>query len=377
MFFRLWPTKRGHPRGATFAPAREIAFAMRCSLGRKFRMHSTFSSKVSGWKDSTGSESSLLENEVKASKTRNAKSSGNPSILTLPNGIHGFAGSGGLLARSESRRDVALKGMYPVNQYHRVPRIILIRHGESLGNVDESAYVTTADWRIPLTEEGRKQARLAGQKLRNIFSQDAEEKVFFYASPYRRTQETLELAASQLVPHQILGVREEPRISEQQFGNFQNVAEVQRAKNERKSFGRFFYRFPNGEAGLDVYSRVTSFISTVFRDCAQFRADGVDLSKVNICIVTHGLTLRLFLMRWFQFSVEEFEATMNPANGSVIVLQRRENEQGLQWYEINRQLLERLNLPQFHKQRRFEMARKLREQCRLRGESDTFFKNDE
>ena len=33
--------------------------------------------------------------------------------------------------------------------------------------------------------------------------------------------------------------------------------------SERKAFGRFYYRFPNGEAGFDVYSRVTSFISTV------------------------------------------------------------------------------------------------------------------
>jgi hypothetical protein len=32
------------------------------------------------------------------------------------------------------------------------------RHGQSMGNVDESAYVTTADWRIPLTEIGVKQA---------------------------------------------------------------------------------------------------------------------------------------------------------------------------------------------------------------------------
>mmetsp|Transcript_10816 Transcript_10816/g.20018 ORF Transcript_10816/g.20018 Transcript_10816/m.20018 type:complete len:113 (+) Transcript_10816:201-539(+) len=41
----------------------------------------------------------------------------------------------------------------------RPRRIILIRHGQSEGNVDERAYVTTADWRIPLTEVGRNQAK--------------------------------------------------------------------------------------------------------------------------------------------------------------------------------------------------------------------------
>ena len=40
----------------------------------------------------------------------------------------------------------------------RPKRIILLRHGQSLGNVDESAYVTTADWRIPLTDLGKDQA---------------------------------------------------------------------------------------------------------------------------------------------------------------------------------------------------------------------------
>ena len=57
-------------------------------------------------------------------------------------------------------------------------------------------------------------------------------------------------------------------------------------------FGRFFYRFPQGEAGLDVYNRVTGFIETVRR-----RHTG---SECCIVIVTHGLALRLFLMRWFQ-----------------------------------------------------------------------------
>ena len=40
----------------------------------------------------------------------------------------------------------------------RPKRIVLLRHGQSLGNVDESAYVTTADWRIPLTDLGKDQA---------------------------------------------------------------------------------------------------------------------------------------------------------------------------------------------------------------------------
>ena len=44
----------------------------------------------------------------------------------------------------------------------RPRRIILIRHGESLGNIDEVAYTTTPDWKIPLTRRGRAQAADVG-----------------------------------------------------------------------------------------------------------------------------------------------------------------------------------------------------------------------
>lgn len=40
---------------------------------------------------------------------------------------------------------------------------------------------------------------------------------------------------------------------EVQFGNLHNVETLRRCRQERNEFGRFFYRFPDGEAGLDVY----------------------------------------------------------------------------------------------------------------------------
>ena len=53
--------------------------------------------------------------------------------------------------------------------FHRAKRIILIRHGESEGNVDESAYVNTADWQICLTDKGKRQAQNAGAKLKKHY----------------------------------------------------------------------------------------------------------------------------------------------------------------------------------------------------------------
>ena len=67
------------------------------------------------------------------------------------------------------------------------------------------------------------------------------------------------------------------------------------AKAERSEFGRFFYRFPSGEAGLDVYNRVSSFIPTLVRDCTQYDIAGHNLDNVNIVIVTHGESLWWYL----------------------------------------------------------------------------------
>lgn len=130
----------------------------------------------------------------------------------------------------------------------RPRRIVLLRHGESLGNVDESAYVTTADWRIPLTNLGKEQAVEAGRCLREKISEE-DAKIVFYYSPYLRTKQTLDELLPYFSDGEILSCLEEPRISEQQIGNFQNVQQVLDAKKERSKFGRFFYRFPSGECG--------------------------------------------------------------------------------------------------------------------------------
>jgi len=71
-----------------------------------------------------------------------------------------------------------------------------------------------------------------------------------------------------------------------------------------------------------VYNRVTLFLSTLFRDWE--RKDNTIINSVNVIIVTHGQTLRLFLMRWFQFSVKEFEETRNPQTGAVVVMHRED-----------------------------------------------------
>uniref|UniRef100_A0A1D2AFU0 Broad-range acid phosphatase DET1 n=1 Tax=Auxenochlorella protothecoides TaxID=3075 RepID=A0A1D2AFU0_AUXPR len=198
-------------------------------------------------------------------------------------------------------------------------RIVLIRHAESEGNVDNIAYTYLPDSRVPLTTYGWQQALTAGERVREVSSGDAHPpRLFFYTSPYLRSKQTFEGVAAAFDPGQIMGAQEEVQLREQDFGNFQDAEGKQREKAERLRFGRFFYRFPNGESGADVYDRMTIFEDHLVRDINAGRF-GPDATLV---LVTHGLALRIFLMRWFHWTVEEFMGVFNPPNAEPLVLER-------------------------------------------------------
>lgn len=42
---------------------------------------------------------------------------------------------------------------------------------------------------------------------------------------------------------------------------------------------------------------------------------------MNLVIVSHGLTLRVFLMRWYKWTVEQFERLNNLPNANMMVMQ--------------------------------------------------------
>ena len=141
-------------------------------------------------------------------------------------------------------------------------RIILVRHGESEGNLDTAAYTTTPDPKIQLTESGLLQAQEAGARLHSLISSSnpssPEWRVYFYVSPYDRTRSTLREIGRSFSRRRVIGVREECRIREQDFGNFQVEERMRETKVDRERFGRFFYRFPEGESAADVFDRVSS-----------------------------------------------------------------------------------------------------------------------
>ncbi|GAA3708655.1 histidine phosphatase family protein [Streptomyces tremellae] len=190
----------------------------------------------------------------------------------------------------------------------RPRRIVLVRHGESEGNADDSVYERVPDHALGLTARGERQAQETGGRLREAFG---AERVSVYVSPYRRTHQTLRAFG---LDSDLVRVREEPRLREQDWGNWQDREDVQRQKAYRDAYGHFFYRFAQGESGADVYDRVGAFLESLHRG---FEEPG---SPPNVLIVTHGLTMRLFCMRWFHWSVAEFEALANPGNAEARTL---------------------------------------------------------
>lgn len=200
---------------------------------------------------------------------------------------------------------------------HRPKRIFLLRHAESLGNIDETAYSRIPDSLMPITEKGWEQAQDAGALLQQVIQ---NERVNFFVSPYLRAQQTYEGIMMKLDGPTRGGRhywREEPRLREQDFGNLQNAEAIKRCQQERGKFGTFYYRFPQGESGADVYDRVSSFMETLHREF-----DKPD-SPANFALVTHGITLRLFLMRYFHWTVNHFQRLRNPDNCQILLMEKQ------------------------------------------------------
>ena len=231
----------------------------------------------------------------------------------------------------------------PFSHPHTIPnRLILVRHGQSQGNVNSKVYETTPDNQIHLTAKGFQQATKIGQVLHSVVG--SQESIRFYVSPYVRTRETLagiaeawggvdqmQCKVSSLPQHNKVAPNnssssssvkwsEDPRIREQDFGNFQDANKMKEEFSKRNRFSRFFYRFENGgESAADVYDRVSLFLESLYRHWKRKKGH---LEKHTTIVVAHGITTQVFFMRWFQYSVDEFLQYANPLNCEAAVLER-------------------------------------------------------
>jgi len=184
--------------------------------------------------------------------------------------------------------------------------IRLVRHGESLANTGERHPHHEGDYLTPLSEKGHQQAIAAGARLG---SADVKSSLI-YTSPYVRSQETLDgILRGAGLERTDLTIREDPRLREMDIG-YADLGEQQRL---RIKHGWFFYRFSGGESPADCYDRVSGFLASLMRETQRQRAD-------KVVIVTHGMALRCFVMRFMHLTVQEFESLKNPQNCEIVTI---------------------------------------------------------
>jgi 2,3-bisphosphoglycerate-dependent phosphoglycerate mutase len=172
-----------------------------------------------------------------------------------------------------------------------VPKLILIRHGQSLWNA-EDRFTGWVD--VPLTDLGRQEARRAGERLRGVPFEVA------YTSTLTRAQETLSIALETLgvsVP-----IIRDQALNERHYGDLQGLNKARTAEKfgaeQVKVWRRSFdIPPPNGESLKDTAERTLPF----FERCIL---GDIALGK-NVLVVAHGNSNRSIVMKLDRLSGEE------------------------------------------------------------------------
>jgi broad specificity phosphatase PhoE len=211
-----------------------------------------------------------------------------------------------------------------------VTELILVRHGESIGNVAreeaessgaQSISMPMRDADVPLSEVGVQQARAVGRWLAANPEQQPDA---VWCSPYVRARQTAQTALAELADPPAL--RQDERIRDRELGVLdlltrRGVIDQFPAEAQRRSWlGKFYYRPPGGESWADLVLRIRAFLADLERT-----GHGRQL------IVSHDAVILLFryvLEQLDEDAVFQIARTGSVTNASVSRLVRRESEPG-------------------------------------------------
>lgn len=183
--------------------------------------------------------------------------------------------------------------------------IKLVRHGQSLANIGKVKQHEVGDSTIEISALGRQQAFEAGKQIGSQFLESS----LIYCSPYQRTRQTCQeiMNGANITP--ALNVYEDPRLREVERGYLD-----ERPQHPlRKVHGWFYYRHAGGESPADCYDRTCSFLESLMRQAQRKNVR-------SALIISHGMTIRCFVMRFLHLTVEQFDMMKNPANGDIITI---------------------------------------------------------
>jgi broad specificity phosphatase PhoE len=219
--------------------------------------------------------------------------------------------------------------------------LILVRHGESEGNVAREAaeaeqadeiLINQRDPDVPLSARGRSQAEALGRWLAEL--EPERRPHIAWASSYVRARQTAEIA---------LGTAEMPiplhvdeRLRDRELGILDRLTSrgiTARFPDEaarRRYLGKMYYRPPGGESWADMALRLRSFLA----DLDRAHEAGCGLVVCHDAVI---LVLRYVLEELTETQVLDIAATQSLGNASVSRLVRPERKGPWQPVEFNLQ----------------------------------------
>jgi 2,3-bisphosphoglycerate-dependent phosphoglycerate mutase len=172
-----------------------------------------------------------------------------------------------------------------------MPKLILIRHGQSIWNL-ENRFTGWVD--VPLTKMGEEEARAAAKKMHGMQVDVA------YTSALRRAQHTLDIILETMGLE--TPVIRDQALNERHYGDLQGLNKEDTAKRfgaDQVKIWRRSYDVPppNGEALKNTAERTLPFFDRcILGDIRQGK---------NVLVVAHGNSNRSIVMQLDKLSKEE------------------------------------------------------------------------
>lgn len=186
-----------------------------------------------------------------------------------------------------------------------MPKLVLVRHGQSQWNL-ENRFTGWVD--IPLTEEGRLEARRAGRSLKGMTFTKA------FTSKLQRAQETLRIILEEMGREDI-PIIEDEALNERHYGDLQGLNKAETAKKFGEAQVHIWRRSydiapPHGESLKDTAARTLPFFNAHMMPVVK--------SGQNVLVAAHGNSLRAIVMELDHLTKEQV-LNLNIATGVPII----------------------------------------------------------
>jgi broad specificity phosphatase PhoE len=191
--------------------------------------------------------------------------------------------------------------------------VVLLRHGQTLGNVDKRNYIDLDDDGMCLTDQGQHQVRDIAAALHRLPLAPSE----LVSSPERRCQETARLLQ---VESEVIV---EASIRAQNWGHLRFAGARELLGTTQSWPTSLDARFPGGESAREVRARCRKMA-----DYLQAR-HGKWPDQLE-CIITHGVIIRMLLSFWADWpdAVIEETPSVKPGTGVLAFFTGSPNEEG-------------------------------------------------